>query len=140
MNSLHNRNGFGGSLLTADQRAAKESEWDPRTPLERLESLTKQEQTAFLALGAIGGSKILQGGWRGDTGEITPNFFGKAECEWPSFNLWRFKLPALRLTTYSETDRKCALGMSVGSVVWNCHIAYTADGERARDAYWDKLH
>lgn len=120
------------------ERRKREAKWDTRTPLDRLESLTKQELTAFLALFA-GGRTTLQGAWRADTEQTTPISFGKAECEWPDFSLWTVKLPGLRLTNYEEGPRKCALGMSPGSVVWPIYITITDDGRKARDAYWAKF-
>lgn len=120
-----------------NERAAAAKEWDSRTPLERFESLSQQEQSAFLALFA-GGRRELQGSWRADTGKQIPISFGKAECEWVDFDFWRCKLPGLRLTTYEEGPRQVALGMSPGSVFWKIYISVTEDGELARAAYWDK--
>lgn len=122
--------------MSEEERAEREATWDSRTPLERLESLTRQEQSAFLALFA-GARGTLQGAWRADTQTIVPITFGKAECGWVDFDFWRFKLPGLRLTTYEEGPRRCALGMAPGSVVWPIHIEATDDGRAARKAYWN---
>jgi hypothetical protein len=119
-----------------DDREAREQKWDSRSPLERLLSLTRQEQTAFLAFFCGGFRGNMQGAWRADTGKQIPISFGKAECEWPDFDLWRFKLPGLRLTTFEEGARRCALGMTAGSVVWPITIRVTEDGHEAREAYW----
>lgn len=117
------------------ERAEKVTLWDPRTPMERLQSLTHQELTAFLALFA-GARGTLQGAWTSDGERLIRISFGKAECEWVSFDLWRYKLPGLRLTTYSEGERRAALGMAPGSVVWDIHIGVTDDGREAWNAYW----
>lgn len=114
------------------------AKWDTRTPLERLNSLSQKEQTAFLAFFA-GARRTLQGSWRADTGTAIRPSFGKAECEWVDFDLWRYKLPGLRLTTYEEGPRKVALGMSPGSVFWEIHIGATEDGREARESYWEAL-
>lgn len=118
-----------------EERAEAAKQWDARTPLERLQSLSHQEQTAFLALFA-GARGTLQGSWRADTGKAFKPSFGKAECELVGFDLWQFKLPGLRLTTYEEGPRKVALGMAPGSVFWEIKISVTDDGWIARDAYW----
>jgi hypothetical protein len=121
--------------VTDEDREAAAKMWDSRTPLERFRSLDRQEQSAFLALFA-GARRTLQGAWRADTGKQVPISFGKAECGWPDFDLWRFKLPGLRLTTYEEGPRRAALGMSPGSVVWSIYIDVTDDGKEAREAFW----
>lgn len=125
-------------MLSDEERAEKAAKWDQRTPLERFQSLTSQEKTAFLALFA-GARRTLQGAWSSDGERLIPISFGKAECEWVSFDLWRYKLPGLRLTTYSEGDRRVALGMAPGSVVWDIYIGVTDDGREAREAYWSGL-
>lgn len=119
------------------ERAERAKLWDPRSPLERLLSLSEQEQTAFLALwgGARGN---LQGSWSSERGAI-PISFGKYECECVDFDLWRYKLPGLRLTNYEEGPRKVALGMAPGSVVWDVRIWPTDDGAAAREKYWAGL-
>jgi hypothetical protein len=120
--------------MNEEEREGAIAKWDSRTPLERLESLTKKERRAFIAL-FYGGRGSLQGSWRADTEkEIAPSF-GKAECEWVDFSLWRSKLPGLRLTTYEEGHRRCALGMSPGSVVWDISIGVTDDGLEAYEEY-----
>lgn len=53
-------------------------------------------------------------------------------------DFWRYKLPGLRLANYEEGPRRCALGMAVGSVVWDIYITVTEDGRAAREAYWAK--
>ena len=123
--------------MTEAERAEKAKVWDARTPLQRLKSLSTKEQNAFLALFA-GGRCNLQGAYRADTGQTIPVSFGKAECEWVDFDLWRYKLPGLRLTNYSEGPRRVALGMAPGSVVWDITIEVTEDGWEARNAYWDQ--
>lgn len=123
--------------MTDEERDEATKRWDPRTPLERLESLPKDEQTAFLALFA-GARSLLQGSWRADTGTAFKPSFGKAECEWVSPDLWRYRLPGLRLANYEEGPRRVALGMSPGSVVWDVHIHVTDEGREAREAYWAK--
>lgn len=125
------------SAMSEEERAEAVAKWDSRTPLERLESLTQQEQGAFIAL-FHGGRGSLQGSWRADTGKEVAPSFGKAECEWPDFSLWRSKLPGLRLTTYEEGPRQCALGVSPGSVVWDILISVTEDGREAYEAYCDR--
>jgi hypothetical protein len=124
--------------MTDEERETAAKAWDSRTPLERFMSLDDQEQSAFLALFA-GARGTLQGAWRADLGKQVPVSFGKAECEWPDFDLWRFKLPGLQLTTYEEGPRRVALGMSPGSVVWPIYIGVTDDGREAREAYWGKV-
>ena len=121
--------------MTEDERAEKAKMWDSRTPLERLESLFEFEKTAFLAFFA-GGRGNLQGAWSADSARMIPISFGKAECEWVSFDLWQYKLPGLRLTNYSEGERRVALGMAPGSVVWDINIIATNDGWDAKNAYW----
>lgn len=123
--------------IVEEERAEAVAKWDSRTPLERLESLARQEQRAFIAL-FHGGRGVLQGAWRADTDKELPPKFGKAECEWADFNLWRCKLPGLRLTTYEEGPRRCALGMSPGSVVWDITISITDDGHEAYEAYCNR--
>jgi hypothetical protein len=118
------------------ERTEREKQWDSRTPLERLESLTEDEQGAFLALFS-GGRCHLQGAWSSERG-LSRISFGKAECDWADFDLWRYKLPGLRLTNYEEGPRKAALGMAPGSVVWSITIRVTDDGLEAREAYWAK--
>lgn len=114
--------------------------WDARTPLERLMSLSRQEQGAFLALFA-GGRTELQGFWRSDTEEEMMPSFGKAECEWVDFRkVWCGKLPGLRLIQIEEGPRKCALGSFPGSAVWPITITITEDGWSAREAYWEGVH
>jgi hypothetical protein len=124
-------------MMGEGDRKAQEAEWDGRTPLERLNSLERDERTAFLAFFA-GGRSELRGSWSADTGKEHAPLFGKAECEWVSFDLWRLKLPGLRLTQYEEGPRKTALGMTPGSVVWPIYITVTEDGRAAREAYWSK--
>lgn len=124
--------------MTDEERAEAAAKWDTRTPLERLNSLNQQEQTAFLAFFA-GARGTLQGTWCADTGTAIRPSFGKAECEWADFDLWRYKLPGLRLTTYEEGARKVALGMSPGSVFWEIYIGATEDGMEARESYWEAL-
>lgn len=119
-----------------EERAEAAKDWDPRTPLERLESLSSGEQSAFLALWA-GARRKLQGSWTPERGLGLPSF-GKAECEWVNFDLWRYKLPGLRLTNYEEGRRRVALGMMPGSVVWDILISLTDDGIEAREAFWTK--
>lgn len=121
--------------MNEEERKEAIARWDSRTPLERLKSLTRQEQRAFIAL-FHGGRGSLQGSWRADTGEELAPSFGKAECERPDFDLWRFTLPGLRLTTYKEGPRVCALGMSPGSVVWDILIGITDDGIKACEGYF----
>lgn len=121
--------------MTDEERAEAAKAWDPRTPLERLQSLPREEQRAFVALFA-GARGTLQGSWRADTGKEFAPSFGKAECKWVNFDLWRVKLPGLRLTTYEEGPRRVALGMTPGSVVWPIFIGVTDDGREARDAYY----
>jgi hypothetical protein len=123
--------------MTDEERAEKAKAWDARTPHERLMSLTQQERTAFLAFFA-GARGNLQGAWSPEIGLI-PIKFGKAECEWPSFDLWRYKLPGLRLVNYEEGPRRVALGMSPGSVVWDVRIWPTDDGFEARETYWANI-
>jgi hypothetical protein len=121
--------------MTDEERAAI---WDPRTPLQRLQSLTENEQSAFMALFA-GARTTLQRAWCGAAERLLPLSFGKYECECVSLDLWRYKLPGLRLTNYSEGERRAALGMALGSVVWDVYISVTPDGWAAREAYWADL-
>lgn len=120
--------------MSEEDRAEREAKWDSRKPLERFESLTHQEQSAFIALFA-GGRTHLQGAWSPERGAFHISF-GKAECEWVGMDFWRYKLPGLRLTNYEEGPRRCALGMAVGSVVWDIYITVTEDGRQAREGYW----
>lgn len=124
-------------MMSDEERAEAAKQWDTRTPFERFESLSRDEKTAFLALFA-GVRSRLQGRWSPSRGTSQPSF-GKAECEWANFDLWRFKLPGLRLTTYEEGPRKVALGMEPGSVCWDIHISVTEDGWEARETYWANL-
>lgn len=116
------------------ERMEEAKKWDPRTPLERFDSLSPQEQSAFLAFFARSRC-ILQGSWSPDRG-LSHVSFGKAECEWVGLDFWRYKLPGLRLTNYQEGPRRPALGMTPGSVVWEIYIQPLDDGYAAREAFW----
>lgn len=109
------------------------------TPLERLEALDRTKQGAFLALFA-GARRTVQVARRGDTGEIIPPTFGKAECGW--VDDWRDfygrELPELGLLEFVEEEPRPALGMVDGSTCWNVTVIITEDGWKAREAYWSK--
>lgn len=122
--------------MTNEERMERAQVWDSRTPKERFNSLTQQEQTAFCAF--FCGGRNPQLAWRADTEKLTPIKFGKAECEWVSYDFWRYKLPGLRFITYLESAPKPALGMAPGSVFIEVSITVTDDGFDAYEtAYQD---
>lgn len=118
--------------MTDDERAEKAKKWDGRSPTERYESLTLQEQTAFNAF-FRGAMSNLQISWRSDTEQLTPTSFGKAECEWVPIEFWKYKLTGLRLIEWHEEKPMVALGMAPGSVFVKVKISVTADGMEAYD-------
>lgn len=105
-------------------------------PPSKLDSLSQKEIRAFIAF--FGGARReLTVFVPGDTGLEMPPMFGKAECNWVPFReFWQEKLPALGLTTFSETAASPALGMVDGSTFTKVKIDVTAEGQEACDAYW----
>jgi hypothetical protein len=110
-----------------------------RTPLEKLKSLTRQEQTAFIALFA-GARMPIQLMYREADMKLHHDpKFGKAECEWvPFFEFWRDKLPALGLATYEEGAPFPLPGAIAGHVGTRVNIIPTDEGIEAREAYWNE--
>jgi len=118
-----------------EERYERAKEWDKRTPQERYDSLSRQEQTAFSAF--FQRSRPPQIAWRADTEKLTPISFGKAECEWVPLDFWRYKLPGLRFIKWSEDPPLPALGMSPGSVFIKTHIEILPDGWAAYETRYD---
>lgn len=108
------------------------------TPLERLESLDRNKQTAFLALCAAPRRNCQAA--RSSEREYLPDF-GKAECGW--IDDWRDfyqrELVALGLINLHEGMPRPAIGMHPGSVCWDVSIGITEDGIAARDAYYASI-
>lgn len=107
------------------------------TPLDRLYSLERTKQRAFLALFA-GARHTVQVTRRGDTGEVCPPSWGKAECGWVDdwHDFYARELPELGLSEFVEEEPRPALGMVAGSTCWNVTVIITEDGWAAREAYW----
>lgn len=107
------------------------------TPLDRLETLDRTKQHAFLALFA-GARHTVQVSRRGDTGEIIPPSWGKAECGWVDDwqDFYGRELPQLGLIEFFEEEPRPAPGMVAGSTCWNVSVIITEDGRAAREAYW----
>ncbi len=121
-------------IMSPEERAAKAVDKDPRTPIERFNSLSREERRAFIAFFAGARSRI-QIAWHANTESISPISFGKAECEWVPFSFWKYKLPGLRLTEYGEDCPVIALGMHTGSVVVTAYISVTDDGAAVYKAW-----
>lgn len=108
--------------------------------LEKLDSLSRKKQSAFLGLfaGAVLTAQVAR---QADGVEFGPSF-GKYECEdvadWRDF--YGRELPSLGLTTFHQTEPRPALGMMPGSVVWNVEIGITDEGLAAREEYWARVN
>jgi hypothetical protein len=120
--------------MSPEDRAAKASAKDPRTSVERFNSLSQTEKHAFIGF-FRGASSRIQIAWDANTESIPRIFFGKYECEQVPFSFWKYKLPGLRLTEYGEDCPVVALGMSTGSVVVSAYISVTADGREVYEAW-----
>lgn len=123
--------------MTDEERMRAAVKKDPRSPAERYGTLTRQERIAFNAFFRGAGSSI-QLCWDAKTEKLLPVSFGKAECEWVPIVFWKYKLPGLRLTFWTEDDPKQALGMHTGSVFITAHITVTPDGYAAYDDYMNR--
>lgn len=116
------------------------------TPLEKLRTLSRTEQTAFLALfaGARHSSQVCRVGTDSPyhkAGQIIPPSWGKAECGWVDdwHDFYGRKLPELGFTTWDEGEPRPALGMAPRSTCWNVYIGITDEGREAREAHWDRV-
>jgi hypothetical protein len=120
--------------MSDEERLLAARKTDPRSPVERYNTLTRKERTAFNAFfrGALGNIQIC---WDAKTESILPISFGKAECEWVPIGFWKYKLPGLRLATWTESDPKVALGLATGSVFTHANITITPDGHAAYADY-----
>lgn len=108
--------------------------------LGKLNSLSRDKRTAFLAFCASHGRHINLASIDGRDGRLRYPDFGKAECGWidDPRDFWTRELPALGLVECEETEPKPALGMAPGSVCWRVEVSVTDEGRAAREAYWAK--
>lgn len=108
------------------------------TPLERLQSLPKVKETAFLALFAGAKTHIVI--YRHKDGAVREPFWGKAECEWVEDweNFYFRELVDLGLMKPEKLRNFPALGMGDGTdwigEEWKMQI--TDEGFDAREAWW----
>jgi len=101
--------------------------------LSDFNALTRREQSAFLAWFAGGNSYVTKYENRDHVS------FGKAECEWVSFDFWLTKIPALGWITIEEVRRGIAKGAIGQPEFVEYHITATDKGFDIREAYWNRL-
>ena len=105
---------------------------------DELKELTHKEFSAFIAFFRCPMPFITRYFYNGEQqGRCIA--FGKAECEWISYDTWEDKFSALGLIRVSNIEKGNALGKGDGWTYQRTNLEPTEKGLKAYNDYYDNL-